>query len=100
MWQLYVFSFLAGLLAANGVPHFIKGGLGQKHQTPFGKPSSAVVNVYWGWFNFVVAAIFLHFGHVRAHEYRAFVLLAVAALLMTLLNSTFWSKHPKDKFES
>ena len=60
MWQLYVFSFLAGLLAANGVPHFIKGGLGQKHQTPFGKPSSAVVNVYWGWFNFVVAAIILH----------------------------------------
>lgn len=96
MWQLYVFSFLAGLFAANGVPHFIKGGLGQKHQTPFGKSSSAVVNVCWGWINFVVAAIFLHFGHVRTHEYRAFVLFAVAVLIMSLLNAAIWSSEQKN----
>jgi len=29
MWRLYVFSVLAGLFAANGVPHFIKGGMGK-----------------------------------------------------------------------
>ena len=92
MWQLYVFSFLAGLLAANGVPHFIKGGMGLRHQTPFGKPSSAVVNVCWGWINFIVAAIFLHFGHVRAHEYRAFALVAASGLLMTVFNAIVWSK--------
>ena len=93
MWQLYVFSFLAGLFAANGVPHFIKGGLGKKHQTPFGKSSSAVVNVCWGWVNFIVAVICLHFAHVYAHEYRAFALLAVGALIMTLFNSIVWSKR-------
>ena len=95
MCQLYVFSFLAGLFAANGTPHFIKGVSGQKHQTPFGKHSSAVVNVCWGWINLVVAAIFLHFGHVRAHEYRAFALLALGALLMSLFNAMVWSKHPE-----
>lgn len=95
MWQFYVCTVLAGLFAANGVPHFVKGGLGQKHQTPFGKPSSAVVNVCWGWANFVVAAVFLHLGHFRVHEYRACALIAMSALLMTLFNTTVWSKHPE-----
>jgi len=95
MWQLYIFSFLAGIFAANGSPHFIKGVTGQKHQTPFGKPSSAVVNVCWGWINLVLAAIFLHFGHVRAHEFRSFVLLAVGALIMSLFLAIAWTKHPE-----
>jgi hypothetical protein len=95
MWHLYIFCFLSGLFAANGIPHFIKGGLGQKHQTPFGKSSSAVINVCWGWANFAVAAICLHFAHMRAHEYRALVVFAVAALIMTLFNSMNWSKHPE-----
>ena len=95
MWQLYVFSFLAGLFAANGVPHFIKGVMGQKHQTPFGKSSSAVVNVCWGWVNLALAAILLHFSHVHAHAYGAFAILAIGVLSMTLFNATVWSKHPE-----
>lgn len=94
MWQLYLFSFIAGLLAANGVPHFVKGCIGQKHQTPFGKPSSALVNVCWGWLNFIASVIFLHFAHVRTHQYRAFTVFALAVLIMTLLNSLAWTKHP------
>lgn len=95
MWQLYVYSFLAGLFAANGIPHFIKGALGQKHQTPFAKSSSAVANVVWGALNFIVAAIFLHFGHIRSHEDRAFILLAIGGLLISLINASVWSKHPE-----
>jgi hypothetical protein len=95
MWQLYVFSFIAGLFGANGVPHFVKGGLGKKHQTPFGKPSSAIVNVVWGWVNFVVAMLFLYWAHVHAHRLRAFVLVASGALIISLLNAYVWSKHPE-----
>ena len=95
MWQSYVFSFLAGAFAANGTPHFIKGGIGQRHQTPFGKPSSAAVNVCWGWINFIVAAVFLHFSHVHTNEYIDLALLAVGGLLMTLFNTAVWSKHPE-----
>ena len=95
MWQLYIFSLLAGMFAANGVPHFVKGVLGQKHQTPFGKSSSAGINVCWGWFNFVIAVVLLHYGHVRTHEYRAIALVGVAGLLISVFNAYVWSKHPE-----
>jgi len=95
MWPLYLFSFLAGLFGANGAPHLIKGVIGQKHQTPFGQASSAVVNVVWGWFNIILAVIFIHLAHVQTHEYRAFALFAVGALVMSLFSAIVWSKHPE-----
>jgi hypothetical protein len=51
----YMLLFLLGFFAANGVPHFVKGITGEKHMTPFGKPSSAQVNVLWGIANFYIA---------------------------------------------
>ena len=94
MWQVYVYSFLAGLVGANGLPHFIKGITGHKYQTPFGRPSSAVVNVVWGWVNFVVAMLLIYFGHVHAHLLRAFALVSIGALLMSLLLAHTLSKTP------
>jgi hypothetical protein len=93
VWELYVYSFIAGVFGANGVPHFVKGSLGQKHQTPFGKDSSSIINVLWGWANFVVAAGFLYEANVHRHLIRAFFLVAIGALLITLLNSDHWSKN-------
>lgn len=95
MLQLYLFSFLAGLFGTNAVPHFVKGVMGQKHQTPFGKGSSAVVNAVWGWFNFVLALLLLHLAHPRAHELRAFAFVAAASLVMAYLLATTWSQHPE-----
>jgi hypothetical protein len=97
MWQLYVYSFLAGLIGANGVPNFVKGILGQKHQTPFGKPSSATVNVFWGWVNFVVAGFLIFYAHPRAnhHMLRSFGLVALGALVTGLMLASVWSKHPE-----
>jgi hypothetical protein len=40
--------FFAGAVVANGIPHFVKGTIGNRHQTPFNKPSSAPVNTLWG----------------------------------------------------
>jgi len=85
MWQLYVFSFLAGLFGANGVPHFIKGILGEKYRTPFGLSSTPVTNIIWGWANFVVAFLFLFTGNVHQHLLRAFGLVALGALVMSLM---------------
>lgn len=98
MWQLYVYSFVAGLFGANGVPHFIKGITGQKFQTPFGTDSSALLNVVWGWLNFVLAAMLLYFGNIHPHLLRAFSLTAIGALLMALLLSYHWGeKNTKKK---
>ncbi|HVC35957.1 MAG TPA: hypothetical protein VNE40_00720 [Candidatus Dormibacteraeota bacterium] len=97
MWQLYTYSLLAGLVGANGIPNFIKGIMGHKFQTPFGKPSSAVVNVIWGWLNFVVAFLLLYSGHVHAHLLRAFALVAIGALLAAVALASVSSKQPMAK---
>ena len=96
MAALYIYSFLAGLFAANDIPHFVKGIAGAQHQTPFGRPSSAMVNVVWGWANFVVAGVLLHFAHPRAHEFRAATLFMIAVLIMALMLAHAWSTHPSN----
>ena len=60
-WYYYLAHFFAGAFFANGVPHFVQGICGNKFQTPFATPrgvgeSSAIVNVLWGFLNFVIAA--------------------------------------------
>lgn len=91
MWQLYIYSLLAGLIGANGVPHFVAGILGQKHRTPFGQ-SSAVVNVVWGWANFLAACLLLWFAHTHAHRLRALALVAVGALVTGVILAGAFSK--------
>ena len=59
-WYYYLAHFIAGAFMANGVPHVVQGICGNKFQTPFASPpgvgeSSAVVNVLWGFGNFIVA---------------------------------------------
>lgn len=95
MWQLYVFSALAGLIGANGVPHFVKGVSGQKHQTPFGQPSSSVVNAFWGWLNLVVAGGLFYYSKFHAHPLRALVLVAAGSLVTSLVLANHWAKHPE-----
>ena len=51
-------GFSAGALGANGLPHFVMGATGSRFQTPFARPpgigeSSPVVNVVWGFVNWV-----------------------------------------------
>jgi hypothetical protein len=58
-WYDYVAYFFAGAFLANGIPHFVQGVCGNKFQSPFASPpgrgeSSAIVNVVWGWLNFVI----------------------------------------------
>jgi hypothetical protein len=95
MIQTIIFSFLAGLFGANGIPHFVKGVTGQKHQTPFGKPSSAVVNVAWGWFNFVVAALLWRWAHPLLFSRVAFICFAVGALVIAVFSALYWEAHPE-----
>lgn len=93
---VYVLYVLAGLFAVNGVPHFIKGVTGEKHVTPFGNPSSAVVNVVWGWVNFAVAVIILHYMAITNHHViRESVLFFAGAFVLSLVLASAWSKKKK-----
>ena len=91
----YLLFFLSGLFGANGIPHFVKGITGQQHMTPFGKPSSAVVNVIWGVTNFLLATIFFYGAAEQNYEHMwavvagfAGVLFASVSLAMMWRNDT------------
>ena len=63
-WYAYIAYFVAGVFLSNAVPHFVQGISGSPFQSPFAKPpgvgeSSPLVNVLWGFFNFVVAYVLL-----------------------------------------
>ncbi|MGB7100657.1 MAG: hypothetical protein WBD95_18080 [Xanthobacteraceae bacterium] len=65
-WYYYLAHFFAGAFFANAVPHFVQGICGNKFQSPFASPrgvgeSSAIVNVVWGFFNFVIAAFLIRY---------------------------------------
>src|SRR5580692_3128488 len=63
-WLHDVSYLFGGAFAANAVPHFVSGVMGQPFQSPFAKPpgqglSSSTVNVIWGFANFVVAYLLI-----------------------------------------
>lgn len=56
-WLHYAAYFAAGLILANGIPHFTNGVSGRRFPSPFGRPpgvgkSSPLSNVLWGLMNF------------------------------------------------
>ena len=63
-WYTYIAYFAGGLFLVNGIPHFVEGAAGRKFPTPFAQPpgqgdSSAIVNVFWGLGNLVVAFLLI-----------------------------------------
>ncbi|MGD1035814.1 MAG: hypothetical protein ABR878_01190 [Roseiarcus sp.] len=72
-WNVYLLQFVAGLLLANGVPHFVQGISGRRFQSPFASPpgvgeSSPVVNVLWGFGNLAVGFATLGFFEPNGSE--------------------------------
>jgi hypothetical protein len=98
-WYAYVAVFFAGAIGANAVPHFVQGICGNRFQTPFSSPpgigeSSAIVNVVWGWLNFVVAGVLLHYFSptVIATPLPFAAVGALGALLMGLVLANHFAK--------
>ncbi|HEY6834242.1 MAG TPA: hypothetical protein VI251_17345 [Pseudolabrys sp.] len=95
-WYAYVAVFFAGAFAANGVPHFVQGICGNRFQTPFASPpgvgeSSAIVNVVWGWVNFVVAGVLLHY--FAPTVIRTPILFGLVGALGALLMALYLAHH-------
>jgi hypothetical protein len=98
-WYVYLAAFVSGAFAANGIPHIAQGMCGNRFQTPFARPlgvgeSSALVNVVWGWLNWLVAAALIHW--VWPSEFPAplelCALAAVGALAMGLYVANHFGK--------
>ena len=102
MWIGKLFLMVAaGMLGASTVPHFVKGITGQRHQTPFGKPSSAVLNVLWGsanlmgalWLGVWAASYGVGFGAGGS-------LAILGALIAGLPVAAAWAKDPLARGET
>jgi len=94
-----VFLF-AGIVFGNGVPHIVKGGVGSKHQTPFGKQSSAVVNVIWGTVNLLGGFWLGVWGSTFNVSFPIAGTLSITGLLlMGCFNAAIWQRDPAARGE-
>jgi hypothetical protein len=90
-WNHYVSYFFGGAFLANALPHFISGVMGHPFQTPFASPpgqglSSAIVNVLWGAFNFVLGYILtLRVGTFQVKQTKHVLIFGLGALTMALM---------------
>lgn len=89
----YLLSFLCGVFVAVGLPHFIKGITGQVHMTPFGRPSSAAVNVVWGSANFMVAGLMFYLAQPYAHLLRAAALIFIGMFIVAINLAHYFTIH-------
>jgi hypothetical protein len=85
MWQTVGLSFLAGVLGANSVPHFVKGITKEPYPTAFG--STPVVNLIAGWSGFVLTALCVYWAQIGRYPALALVFGALGVLLMGLFHA-------------
>jgi hypothetical protein len=87
----YLAYFFGGAFLGNSVPHYVSGVMGRPFQSPFAKPpgkglSSALINVFWGFFNLVIGYVLL--ARIGSFDLRSTAHVAAAgsgALLMSIL---------------
>ena len=90
----FVFYFLAGFFAFNSLPHIISGIIGNKHMTPFGKETSAMVNLLWGFVNVIISLGILGFTQVgiQPPPSSEFVITyLVGGLVISLMDANLFS---------
>ncbi len=85
MLPAILLAFLAGLMALNGVPHFVAGITG--HEFPNLTGNSATNNALGGLAAFAIAAALLAVAHVDAHRWPALLAAAAGAVLMTVFHA-------------
>jgi hypothetical protein len=87
-WYSYLLQFVAGLLLANGVPHFVHGISGAPFQSPFATPrgvgeSSPLINVLWGFANLAIGLLLLRgFNPENGDPLIGWLLVGTGALLI------------------
>ncbi len=90
-WYHDLSYFFGGAFLANAVPHYVNGVSGHPFQSPFAHPpgeglSSALVNVLWGFTNFVVAYLLLaRVGTFDLRRWRHVIVTGAGALLMSVM---------------
>lgn len=85
MTSTIVLCFIAGVLAANATPHFVKGITKEQFPTPFS--AAPLPNLIGGWAMYVAAALILLPAHVNQHPLAALIAGAAGVLLMGIFHA-------------
>ncbi|MEO3794382.1 hypothetical protein ABGB14_29570 [Nonomuraea sp. B10E15] len=85
MTQTILLSFLAGVLAANATPHFVKGITRERFPTLFG--TSPLVNLVAGWAMYVIAITLVITGELGGHPIPALAAGAAGVLAMGVFHA-------------
>jgi drug/metabolite transporter (DMT)-like permease len=96
MTSTIVLCFIAGVLAANATPHFVKGITKEQFPTPFS--AAPLPNLVGGWAMYVAAALILLPAHVNEHPLAALMAGALGVLLMGIFHARIgaFGKKPAD----
>lgn len=94
----YLLFFLSGLFGANALPHLTKGIIGERHMTPFSKPSGPVVNILWAFTNIALATACFYGGyHKPTNDIAAVICGLVGAFCMSLICALLWRNDDRAK---
>jgi hypothetical protein len=91
MIRAILLTFLAGVVGANGIPHFVRGITAQQYPNVTG--NSAARNVIGGWAALVIAALLVAWSGAGRHEVAGWAAGAVGVLAMALFHArggAFW----------
>ncbi|HJW87865.1 MAG TPA: hypothetical protein VJ565_00115 [Dehalococcoidia bacterium] len=93
-WYRYVGYFFAGAFFANTIPHLVQGISGLQFRTPFGDPSSALLNGIWGLINLALGVtLLIASGGLELKFNRKLLVIAVGFAVMTLLLANTFSQQ-------
>ena len=85
MTSSIILCFIAGVLAANATPHFVKGITKEQFPTPFSP--APLPNLIGGWAMYVVAGLLLVWAHPGQHPLAALTAGALGVLLMGIFHA-------------
>lgn len=96
MTSTVALCFIAGVLAANGTPHFVKGIT--KEPFPAAFSPAPLPNLIGGWAMYVLAALLLMWAHVARHPLAALIAGALGVLAMGIFHAQIgaFGKQPGD----
>lgn len=96
----FILFFMVGAIAANGIPHYVKGITGKPHKTPFKKPTSAPGNVLWGTFNFLLAFFIYNYASTLSMLNITEGIAIIMGMLFTgFLLARHWQNDPTARGE-
>jgi hypothetical protein len=97
-WTNYLCYFFGGAFLANAIPHVVSGMMGRAFQSPFAKPSgeglsSSTVNIVWGFFNAILAYLFIvHVGDFDLHSIPDMLSMGMGVFLIALYSARHFGK--------